>query len=144
MPTTWGTNGVNFKSEFKVICDISINCICLFFQCYGLQTHLIMLTMPSWNDISVTDTTECAEKCVNTAPESIVTGGTFRGFEFLCDTGQCRCLYDAGTLSTRSSRGYKRTKTNQGGVGPIAKTVPKSDRYCAKLVEAELLEIAIG
>ncbi|KAL3827238.1 hypothetical protein ACHAXA_004713 [Cyclostephanos tholiformis] len=97
-----------------------------------------------WGEFTnVNDTTECAEKCVNTAPETLVIGGAFRGFEFVCSTKQCRCLYDAGTLSTRSSRGFNRSKTNQGGKGSITNFPPRTDHYCAKLVGAELLEIAI-
>jgi hypothetical protein len=52
-------------------------------------------------------------------------------------------MHDAGTLSTRSSRGFNRSKTNQGGKGSITKFAPRTDHYCGKLVRAELLEIAI-
>jgi hypothetical protein len=52
-------------------------------------------------------------------------------------------MYDAGTLSTRSSRGFNRSKTNEAGSGSITKFAPRTDRYCGKLVGAELLEIAV-
>jgi hypothetical protein len=93
--------------------------------------------------ISVMDTTECAEKCVTLPDASLVDGGTFRGFEFACSARQCRCMYDAGTLSTRTSRGFNRSKSNQAGEGSITKFAPRTDRYCGKLVGATTLEIAV-
>ncbi len=92
---------------------------------------------------SVKDTTECAEKCVKLPDASLVEGGKFRGFEFTCSTSQCLCMYDAGTLSTRSSRGFNRSRTSGAGSGSITKYAPSTDHYCGKLVGSELLEIAV-
>lgn len=102
--------------------------------------------MCSWHDISVVSATECAEKCVTLPDASLVEGGTFRGFEFACLTKQCRCLYDAGTLSTNTrsaSSGYSRTKTNQAGEGSIVNYSAKSGYYCAKLVGAATLGVTV-
>ena len=93
---------------------------------------------------SVNSATDCADVCVKAPESSIVTGGTFRGFEYICSAKQCRCLYDAGTLnSAKKTSSYNRTKTNQSGKGSIKNSQKKTDYYCAKLVGSATLEMAI-
>ena len=90
--------------------------------------------------------TACAEACVTLPDASLVEGGTFLGFEFACPAQQCRCQYDAGTLSTNTktaSSGYARTKTNQAGSGSIMNYSAKSGYYCAKLVGAAALKVTL-
>ncbi len=92
---------------------------------------------------SVNSATDCADVCVKAPESSVVTGGRFRGFEYICSAKQCRCLYDAGTLnSNKKTSSYDRTKTNQSGKGSINNSQEKTDYYCAKLV-GSALELAV-
>lgn len=83
---------------------------------------------------------ECAELCVNSVPETLATGGSFRGYDFNCRSGTCNCLYDEGTLDNRNSGRFTRTNRNEPGSGSISDTTVKKSSYCGKLVGAEFLE----
>lgn len=95
-----------------------------------------------WGEYNKVDNfSACAELCVNNTPESLVTGGTFRGYDYDCDSRLCRCLYDAGTLDSRNSGRFERTNRNGTGEGSISDTTQKRSYYCAKLVGAEFLDM---
>jgi len=74
---------------------------------------------------------DCADKCVKDVSSSVLDN--FRGYEWNCKNRECRCLYDEGTLDSRTSDRYDRSNRNNDGEGPIKKTEKKKDRYCAKL-----------
>jgi len=95
---------------------------------------------------STTDFSDCAEKCVNTVPSSLINGGSFRGFDYDCSRRECQCLYDMGTLNSRNADRFERTRqgTRFRATGSISGTTPRSSVFCGKLVGAEAVEDVVA
>ena len=86
----------------------------------------------------VSDATECAEMCVNYADVDLQS--KLRGFNYLCSSQECRCLYDRDSLTGYNVRPF--SWTNWGtriikGAGPISDHVDeKKDAYCFSLISS--------
>ena len=93
---------------------------------------------------NIDNVSACAEFCVNGVQDSLVNGGSFRGFDMNCSARTCRCLYDAGTLDSRNSNRFDRTNRNPTGRNSIANTVGAQNFICGNLVGAELVEDAVA
>ncbi|KAL7547700.1 hypothetical protein ACHAWF_010975 [Thalassiosira exigua] len=83
---------------------------------------------------------DCADKCVKDVSRSLLDN--FRGIDYDCDSSTCQCLYDSGTLSSRSSNSFDRTNRNNRGTGPIDGTKRKRGFYCGELVESDAIDEA--
>ena len=95
-----------------------------------------------WGEIEDVDTfSECAEACVNDAPEDLAMGSSFRGFDFDCDESTCYCLYDEGSISSSDARSFARSNRNDRsakGEGSIEGSDSANGIYCGKLVGREM------
>jgi hypothetical protein len=86
----------------------------------------------------VSDATECAEMCVNYADVDLQS--KLRGFNYLCKSQECRCLYDVDTFNGYNIRPF--SWTNWGtqiikGAGPISDHVDeKVGAYCFSLISS--------
>ncbi|KAL7524513.1 hypothetical protein ACHAWF_000980 [Thalassiosira exigua] len=84
--------------------------------------------------------TDCTDACVQNVRLSLLESGRSHGVEFDCRSGECRCLYNEGTLDGHNSRGYERSNRSEYGYGPIdgAKIFRRSrDTYCGRLVGSD-------
>lgn len=69
---------------------------------------------------NVEDSTECANKCIKDAGWDLQP--LLRGINMMCDTNECECLYDMGTLNDRSARAFdwsNHNNRNRKGVGAV-------------------------
>ena len=84
---------------------------------------------------NVEDSTECANKCIKNAGWDLQP--LLRGINMMCDTSECQCLYDQGTLNDRSARAFdwsNHNNRNRKGVGAVDTLVsPQRDANCFSL-----------
>src|SRR5210317_1106772 len=81
---------------------------------------------------------DCANVCVNHVPSNLAFNNSFRGIEYLCETSQCRCLYDRGFLNRSIRRlpgRFNRANTRERGVGSIQRNRGRFNRnyFCGTL-----------
>ena len=77
---------------------------------------------------------DCAKKCVDETPEDLVKDKSFRGVDYNCDDGSCRCLFDSGAIRRKHRRYFDKTETGEGN-GEISGVASESDHYCGKRIQ---------
>ena len=84
---------------------------------------------------NIEDSTECANKCIKDAGWDLQP--LLRGINMMCDTNECECLYDMGTLNDRSARAFdwsNHNNRNRKGVGAVDTLVsPQRGANCFSL-----------
>ena len=84
---------------------------------------------------NVQDSTECANKCIKDAGWDLQP--LLRGINMMCDTDECECLYDMGTLNDRSARAFdwsNHNNRNRKGAGAVDTLVsPQRGANCFSL-----------
>jgi len=84
---------------------------------------------------NVQDSTECTNKCIKNAGWDLQP--LLRGINMMCDTSECQCLYDMGTLNDRSARAFdwsNHKNRNRKGVGAVDTIVsPQRGANCFSL-----------
>lgn len=84
---------------------------------------------------NVRDSDQCADMCINDAGWDLQP--ELRGFNFMCDTQECQCLYDEGTLNNRSAGAFdfsNHQNRDRKGSGAINTRVARqSDANCFSL-----------
>ena len=77
---------------------------------------------------------DCAKKCVDETPEDLVKDKSFRGVDYNCGDGSCRCLFDRGTIRRKHRRYFDKTEMGEGN-GEISSIADATDHYCGKRIQ---------
>ncbi|KAL7542023.1 hypothetical protein ACHAWF_007070 [Thalassiosira exigua] len=84
----------------------------------------------------VRDFGDYADACVQNVQADLLESVGFRGVYFDCRPGECRCLYDEGTLDHHNSREFDRASRHE----VPNRTRRSRDTYCGRLIDSDIMD----